>query len=202
MTNALTALVKMTGRLGWAAVMLAAVVPAGCVEWDGDGQGAYTLRNHYRTEVSSVYVPIWTRGKDVYRRELEYRLTEAIIKRIEMDTPYTITDRPRADSELTGQLLLVEQGVLGRNPDSGDVLEQEIEMVIAFAWRNLQTGEVMAEEVALQVRGTYIPECPLGEDFFQGSQDVIEKAARLVVEHMEAEWGKEPVDSPAADENL
>ena len=184
----------MMRRLGLMVVMLTAMGLAGCIDWDGDGQGAYTLRNHYRTDVSSIHVPIWTRGKDVYRRELEYRLTEAVIKRIQMDTPYIITERARADSELVGQIHLVEQGVLSRNPDTGDTLEQEVDMIIGFTWRDLNTGEVIVERVALRVTGAYIPHEPLGEDFFQGSQDVIEKAARLVVEHMEADWGEEPVD--------
>ena len=182
----------MTRRLGLMGVMLAATLLAGCIEMDGDAQGAYTLRNHYRRDVSSVHVPIWTRGKDVYRRELEYRLTEAVIKRIQMDTDYVITERARADSELVGQIVLVEQGVLSRNPDTGDTQEQEIDMVISFTWRNLKTGEDMAKEVAMRVTAAYIPHDPLGEDFFQGSQQVIEKASRLIVEHMEADWGDEP----------
>ena len=171
--------------------MLAAITMTGGIDWNGDGQGAYTFRNQYRTDVSSVHVPIWTRGKDVYRRELEYRLTEAVIKRIQMDTPYVITERARADSELVGRIHLVEQGVLSRNPDTGDTNEQEVDMTIGFTWRDLNTGEVLVERVALRVTGYYIPEYPLSEDFFQGSQDVIEKASRLGVEHMEADWGED-----------
>ena len=184
----------MTRRLGLMGILLAATMLAGCVEWDGDGEDAYTFRSLYRTDVSSVHVPIWTRGKDVYRRELEYRLTEAVIKRIQMDTDYVITERARADSELVGQILAVEQGVLSRNPDSGDTNEQEVNMLISFTWRNLETGEDMVHEVAMRVSAAYIPHEPLGEDFFQGSQAVIEKAARLIVERMRDDWEDKPAE--------
>jgi len=195
-------IVRRTGlTLVLAAGLWVAAGLTGCVEWDGDGQGAYTLRNQYRTEVESIYVPIWTRGKDVYRRNLEFRLTEAIIKRIQMDTDYRITERARADSELVGRILSVEQSVLGFNPDSGDPREMEVVIVLSFAWRDLKTGKVLVDEPNLRVTGTYIPESPLSEDFFQGSQDVIEKASRRVVEHMEADWGTDTPNPEPSDED-
>ena len=39
-----------------------------------------------------------------------------------------------------------------------------------------------------QVSGTYIPTPPFNESFFQGSEDIINKAARLLVEQMESDW--------------
>ena len=83
------------------------------------------------------------------------------------------------------------------NPDSGDPRELEITMTIAFRWRNLKTGEEMARDQKLQVTSTYIPDPPLGEDFFQGSQDGIEKAARRIVERMEAPWGEDEDEDEA-----
>ena len=62
-------------------------VSAGC---------GYTMKDQYHAGVNTVFVPVWTRGKDVYRRELEMRLTEAIQKRIEQDTPYKVVAKTRA----------------------------------------------------------------------------------------------------------
>ena len=89
------------------ALVVAAMALAGCVEMDGDGQDSYTMRDQYRDGITSVYVPMWGRGKDVYRRELEFRLTEAVVKRIELDTKYKVTDRSRADTELAGEIVTV-----------------------------------------------------------------------------------------------
>jgi hypothetical protein len=176
------------------AACLFAGLSAGCVEVDGDGNNAYTMKSPYPEGIRTVHVPIWTRSKDVYRRDLEFRLTEAVIKRIEMQTPYKITTRARADSELAGEIIVVEQGVLGFNPDTGNPRELELALTMAFTWKNLRTGEILTQEPALSVSGTYIPDEPLGEDFFQGSQSVIEDAAIRIVESMEAEWGSESQD--------
>lgn len=187
---------------GAALVCLLAAWPLGCVKISGDGNDAYTMRSQYRTDVSSVFVPMWTRGDDVYRRELEFRLTEAIIKRIEMDTDYKSTTKSRADTELSGEILLIEQNVLSFNPDSGDPNELEIVMTLSFTWRDLRTGDILVEEPDLEVVGTYIPHEPLGEDFFQGSQDMMEKASRRIVEYMEAEWGEEDAEADPSENDI
>ena len=70
------------------------------VGWTG-GCG-YSTRRPFPTDINSVHVEM-LHSKE-FRRELEYRLTEAIIKRIEMDTPYRIT--PRRSDLRTGKLLV------------------------------------------------------------------------------------------------
>jgi len=195
------------------AAMLATLALAGCVEMDGDGQGSYTMRDQYREGITSVYVPMWGRGKNVYRRELEFRLTEAVVKRIELDTEYKVTDRSRADTELSGEIVTVEQSQLGFNPDTGNPRETLITMTLAFVWRDLRNGEELVREAEMTVSDTYIRDAPLGEDFFQGSQSLIERASKRIVERMETDWGveddaedngggdefDESADEPAAD---
>ena len=183
----------------------AAVVAPGC---SGDPKLGYTMKSLYRDDVKSVAVPMWTRGRHVYRREVEMRLTEALVKRIQL-TPYKVTEKPRADTILEGKIERIEQQVLSKNPDTGRPHELEATFVLSFTWTDLRTGKVLAKESNFKVAGTYSPEEPLGdgyfqerrnlapamarrapekEDFFLGSEDVINRAARLVVEKMEAEW--------------
>jgi outer membrane lipopolysaccharide assembly protein LptE/RlpB len=154
-------------------------VSAGC---------GYTMKDQYHAGVNTVFVPVWTRGKDVYRRELEMRLTEAIQKRIEQDTPYKVVAKTRADTELSGRIDRVEQRVLSRNPQTGRPREMEVTFCLSFVWRDLRTGKVLVEQTNFRVTDNYIPHEPLMEDFFQGSEAVINRAAQLVVEKMEADW--------------
>ncbi len=163
---------------------------AGC---NGDPMLGYSLDTMYRDDVSSVYVPMFIRGSDVYRQGEEYRLTEAVIKQIQADTPYRISDRDRADTLLTGELVSITRTVLATNRDTGNPIEQEIIVRVAFTWTNLDTGEVLADVRGLDVAMTYAPD--LNEDFFQGSQDVYERAARRIVEYMETPWA-----TPAAED--
>ncbi len=171
---------RLTISAALCSVMLLA---AGC---DGDPTLGYTTDTMYRTGIDSVCVPMFLRSKDVYRRGEEYRLTEAVIKQIQLDTPYRIADRDRADTLLEGELVSITQATLATNRDTGNAIEKEIIVRVAFTWTDLDTGEVLAEVPGLDVSMTYVPD--LNEDFFQGIQDVYERAARRIVEHMETPW--------------
>src|SRR5689334_21141965 len=56
----------------------------------------------YAPDVATVYVPMIE--SDSYRRDLGERLTEAVIKEIELKTPYKVVSTPNADSILTARL--------------------------------------------------------------------------------------------------
>ncbi len=152
------------------------------------GCAPYTTKSLYRDDVKTVHVPIWSRGRDVYRRELEMRLTHALIERIELDTPYKVTAKPRADTELTGKIDRIEQRVLSKNPETGRPRELEATFHVSFTWKDLRSGKVLTEYTDFRVADVYIPHEPLGEDFFQGSEAVINRLARRIVETMETEW--------------
>lgn len=158
----------------------ATLISAGCTR--------YTMKTQYRPGISTVAVPIWTRGPQVYRRELEMRLTEAIVKRIELDTPYKVTTKDRADTELTGRIMRIEQRVLSKNPKTSSPRELEVTFFMSYRWTDLRNGNVLVEHENFRVADTYITHEPLGEGFFQGSEAVINRIARRLVEQMEAEW--------------
>ena len=158
---------------------------AGC---NVDPSVGYTTANQYRPGIRSVSVPIWTRGKDVYRRELEMRLTEAIVKRIETDTPYKVTTRARADTLLTGRIDEIVQQVMSTNPDTGRARELELTIEVSFTWKDLRTGEILVDRENFRIARPYIVDEPIAEDFFEGSAYLINQLAKRIVEQMEAEW--------------
>jgi hypothetical protein len=167
----------------WLFVAAALAAVCGCSQ---DPTKGYTTQSQYVEDVKTVAVPMWLRGKNVYRQGLEMRLTEAIVKRLEMDTPYKVTDKSRADTELRGTIDLIPQRVLSYNPDTGRSREMEVTLTVSFTWTDLRSGKVLAQRRDLRQAATYIP--PLSEDFFHGSEDAINRLARRVVEHMEADW--------------
>ncbi|HAU38524.1 MAG TPA: hypothetical protein DCX07_12515 [Phycisphaerales bacterium] len=153
-----------------------------------DPAKGYSFKSLYPTDIRTVDVPIFHRGKDVYRRELEFRLTEAVKKQIELDTPYKLASKNRADTQLTGTIDEVEQRVLSFNPDTGLAREMEITFVLSLRWTDLRNGKDLRDVRNLKVSGTYVPSAPLSEDFAQGSEDVINRAAVRIVEQMETDW--------------
>jgi hypothetical protein len=176
----MTSLLRVTAWTLLAGVMAA----AGCAE---DPTKGYSLKSQYVGGVKTVAVPIFQRGKQVYRRGLEMRLTEAVIKRIELDTPYKVTSKSRADTELRGSLDLISQRVLSFNPDTGLPQETEITLTATFTWTDLRDGTVR-KQARVRQADTYLPRAPFREDFFQGSEGAVNKLARRIVEHMEADW--------------
>src|SRR5215813_6612178 len=76
---------------------LGVVMLAGCI---GYHVGTNSL---YAADVATVYVPMIE--SDSYRRDLGERLTEAVVKEIELKTPYKVVSTPDADSILSARLL-------------------------------------------------------------------------------------------------
>ena len=161
-----------------APLLAAALVMAGC---------GYSAGNIHRENIKTVSVEMFSRGRDVYRRGLPMRLTEAVAKRIELDTPYKLTTG-NPDTKLTGTIQVIEQQVLSSNPDTGLPREKEVTFVISLRWVDLRTGAVLVEHSNLRVADTYIPDTRFEQDFFVGSEAVINRLARRIVEKMEKDW--------------
>jgi len=148
----------------------------------------YTFEPLYPTDVKSVAVPMWHRGPEVYRRELEMRLTEAIIKQIQLKPMYKVVSKAKAETELTGTIDRVEQRILTTDPDTGQPRELEMTIFVSFEWKDLRTGKARVKRSNFSQAGDYITHEPFSRDFFQGSEDVINKLARRIVEEMEKPW--------------
>ncbi len=147
----------------------------------------YNIGNIHRENIKTVSVEMFSRGRDVYRRGLPMRLTEAVAKRIELDTPYKLTNND-ADTKLTGTIEEIEQQVLSNNPDTGLPREKEVTFVVSLRWVDLRTGAVLMQHSNLRVADTYIPDTSFEQDFFIGSEAVINRLARRIVEKMEKDW--------------
>jgi len=161
---------------------------AGCSD---DPRAGYTLKNQYRQDVKTVAVKMFQRSRDVYRRDIEFDLTEALVKRIEQDTPYKVTTIGRADTELSGTIERIDQHVGSYDPETGRPRDMLLTVTVSFTWKDLRAGRrdvVLVKQEKLKATGDYVTHEPVGEVFFQGGQDVVNRLARQIVEHMEAAW--------------
>ncbi len=152
------------------------------------GGCGYTAQSQYRSDVRTIAVPIWHRSANVYRRDIEIRLTEALVKRIEAETPYKVVDRSRADTVLEGTLLAVRQAVLSFDTRTGEARELQVSITVDFTWKDLRSGELLVEKRRFPVTAEYIPAGPFNEDFFLGSEDVLNRLAQRIVEQLAAPW--------------
>ncbi|MFW6132468.1 MAG: LPS assembly lipoprotein LptE [Planctomycetota bacterium] len=171
-------------RMVWTAVTgLAAMAATGC---------GYTTSSLYPADVDTVAVPVWQRGRDVYRRGVELRLSEAVVKHIESKTPYKVVTRATADSELTGTVERISQSVMSYNPDTGRPRELELTVYVSFTWKDLRSGDVLVQRSNFPVSSAYITHAPFSRDFFLGSEDVLNDLARRIVEQMQTGWDEGP----------
>jgi hypothetical protein len=128
---------------------LAGFVGLGCAflpscAWDGQFSIlGYTTAPNYDTNIHTVRVPIFK--NKTYRQRLEFDLTEAVVRQIEMTTPFkVVSGNAPADTELTGTIITVIHGVLNRSP-LNEIREVETIMTVEVLWRDLRTGEVLSK---------------------------------------------------------
>jgi hypothetical protein len=158
---------------------------AGCV---GYQVGAGSL---YAPDVATVYVPMI--DSDSYRRDLGERLTEAVIKEIQLKTPYTVVSTPNADSILSARLIRDTRRTLVENAfDDPRVSENEIRAEVSWVNRRrqpmapMQFVPIPPELVLMSETSNIIPEA--GQSVASSQQQAIERLAQQIVATMEAPW--------------
>ena len=143
----------------------------------------------FEPEIQSVYVPIFTSQSD--RRGLEFQLTEAVQKEIQMRTPFRIVDEPAADTQLIGKIINTRKRVAGETRND-DPRELQMSLIVEVRWENLKTGEILAQkrvpisqtEIQLIQRSEFAPE--VGQSLATSYQQLVDRMARDIVDLMEA----------------
>jgi len=158
-----------------AVVGLALAVSAGC---------SYSTDRPFRSNVCSIAVKPF--GSKEFRRRIEMDLTEAIKKRIQMDTPYKLKDEKVADTLLTGEVMEVREGTMGRDFKLNLPRETMMTLIVKFQWKDLRTGKILvSKDRWLQ---SYDFSRPVGESEWTGLQGAVDRMAETIVEQLEAEW--------------
>jgi hypothetical protein len=166
------------------AVLLVALA-SGCAAYRF---GATSL---YPPDVQSVYVPVFE--SDSLRRNLGERLTEAVIKEIELKTPYKVVSDPNADSVLSGRILNDLKRVTVE--DAYDQQrENQITILAEVSWLNRRgdliasRGNIPIPESLLQLAGTGVAVPEFGQSIATGQQQAINRMAEQIVSLMETPW--------------
>ncbi|MCG3137066.1 MAG: hypothetical protein HJJLKODD_00908 [Phycisphaerae bacterium] len=144
----------------------------------------YSTQRPFPTTVDTVYVEMF-QNRD-FRQDLEYQLTEAIAKRIEMDTPYQLATREKAHTMLSGEIVEVRQNVLGNDPRTDLPRETAATFILSYRWQDLRSGKILAERQLFPFTTTYIR--PVGESFYDASVRGLDGVAQQLVETMESPW--------------
>lgn len=144
----------------------------------------YSTKRPFSTDIQTVHVEMF-QSKE-FRRELEFRLTESLIKRIELDTPYRVAPRNTADALLTGEVLKVENRTFGNDFKTNVPREIGSTVVVRFRLQDLRSGDILVDRPRFVYQTSYIP--PVGESFTQGMTRAMDGLAEQIVESMESPW--------------
>ena len=150
-----------------------------------DGMAGYSNESLFPQDVRSVYLEMF--NNQTFRRGVEYELSDALAKRIEVDSPYKIvSDSDRADTVISGQIVSIGELALSTDRELGTVLEKEVEMQAVVNWKNLKTGQLLIDHIIVSASASY-SEYQM-QDFKYASTLAANNLARKIVELMERKW--------------
>jgi hypothetical protein len=172
---------RRLSRLAFAcACLIGALVLSGC---------GYNIGSPYSAEIRTIHVPVFT--SDTNRRGLEYQITEAVQKQIQMRTHFRLVKEPQADTRLTGKLVTSRKNVLGltQNPR-----ELQLNLQVEITWVDQRTGEILRQQpidippelVQIASQAEFAPE--VGHSLATAEQQAIDRLARTIVDLMEMPW--------------
>ena len=144
----------------------------------------YSAGGPYRQGISTVHVGIF--GTREFRRGLEFQLTEAVKKRIALDTPYRLSVLDHADTTLTGDVLEVRQAAWAPDPLTRQPREEQMTLAVQVRWKDLRTGKMLIDAPIRLQAADYLPAS--GETEAYTEQRVIEKMAQQIVAQMYDQW--------------
>ena len=152
----------------------------GCSEMAG-----YSNESLFPQDIDTVYLEMF--DNQTFRRGAEYDLSDALSKRIEVDTPYKIvSSRDRADTVISGQIVSIGEMALSTERETGLILEKEIELTALVNWKNLKTGELLIDNFSLSATASYSEYQQ--QDVKYASNLAANNLARKIVELMEIKW--------------
>lgn len=167
-----------------ALVALSVALVQGCA---GDGTVAgYSSKSIYDKSIHTIALPIFK--NHTFYREYEFQLSEALVKDIEARTPYKVTRDTRADTQMTGTILSVDQRLLSRTLDSGVTQEAEVVVTVSFEWKDLRTGKIIRKRSRIQGAGQYVPTRGVSEPVEVGGHAAIAQLSREIVSVMAGDW--------------
>lgn len=151
----------------------------------------YIVGSPYGSEYRTVHVPTFT--NETFRRGYELQLTEAVHKKIELNTPYRLMKSPQADTLLTGRIVSLDKRSANQNRYD-DPRELELAIGVEVTWTDNRTGAILAQRISplnpalthAIAHASFAPET--GQSLATATQDAVDQLAKEIVGMMEAPW--------------
>lgn len=181
----------------------------GCMS-DGSFLG-YNVGPAHNSQIRTVKIPIFQ--NTTFDRDVEFPLTEAVVKRIQTSTPWKIQQQGNADAELRGTIRSEVKSIIVQN-ELNEVRSGEYSMLVEIRFLECQTGcdllasctgamatpadlpnndplsppsrQAVAKPILLRAHARFAPE--LGQSYESARQKVINDLAVQIVNRLEMNW--------------
>ncbi len=146
----------------------------------------YSSKELFPTQYQTVASPSFENR--TFYRGIEFELAEALVKQVESRTPYKVVAPGVAQTILEGTITEVEQTQLSRRRPGGVPQEVELTITIDFIWKDLSSGEVIADRRGFVSVGRYVPTSGIGEPFEIAQHQAVQRLADDIVSAMRSDW--------------
>ena len=140
-------------------------------------KGGSVLPTKYR----SISVPVFDNATP--DREMGFQLTEALQKRLQQTTPYTVTHDGRADTILRGKVISVKQSVA-----TGLSEEVAYTVTLDWDWVDVRTGKSITARKGFSASGVVVTSRSQAEPLDLARFEVTQRLADDIVANLQADW--------------
>ena len=144
----------------------------------------YELRPPYDKSIRTVYVPVFRSIS--FRRDVNFQLTEEVIKQIERRTPFKVVGKPEgADTTLEGVINFADKNIILEDPFN---LPRQLtaNMTAAVTWTDNRTQKKVGEPMTISTTVNFFPE--VGETSTAAFLKANQRLATDIVNAMEQKW--------------
>jgi hypothetical protein len=156
------------------------------VTCSSDPTTGYSSTSLYNQQFRSISVPIFE--NETMSRNMEFLLTDAIVKQIQTRTSYQVLDDTHADTMLSGTITNVKLRTISTSRTTGLDNEVMVTATINFEWLNLRTGKRILGRKNFSTTALFIPSQPSSEPLEMGQFALVQQLSSDIVDQLQAAW--------------
>ena len=145
-------------------------------------KGGSVLPTKYR----SISVPIFDNATP--DREMGFQLTEALQKRLQQTTTYTVTHDGRADTILRGKVVSVKLSQLSQSVATGLSEEVAYTVTLDWDWVDVRTGKSITARKGFAASGVVVTSRSQAEPLDLARFEVTQRLADDIVANLQSDW--------------
>ena len=157
-----------------------------CTSCETDPTVGYSSSSLYPKQYQSIAIPIFQNS--TMTRDVEFMLTDAIIKEIQVRSPYRVVDKHVAETILTGTITSMKLSTLSRSQTTGLDNEVLFKVVIDFEWYDQVNGNRIVGRKNFASSAVFIPSRPSSEPLEIGQFAVVQQLASDIIDQLQASW--------------